>query len=100
VRAKTIDSATVLTIKYGPEVARIIHEIHTGQLSPETLELIAQVQPLVDEILDAIAEEFNSLSVEEQAELIGRITAATTDPLSFRCSRERTFACWSNNHRS
>ena len=74
---QAIDSAAVLTLKYGPEVARIIQEIHAGQLSPETWGLIAQVQPLVDEILDAIAEEFDSLSVEEQAELIGRITTAT-----------------------
>jgi len=74
---QAIDSAAVLTLKYGPEVARIIQEIHAGQLSPETWGLIAQVQPLVDEILDAIAEEFDRLSVEEQAELIGRITTAT-----------------------
>jgi hypothetical protein len=74
---QAIDSAAVLTLKYGPEVARIIQEIHAGQLSPKTWGLIAQVQPLVDEILDAIAEEFDSLSVEEQAELIGRITTAT-----------------------
>jgi hypothetical protein len=74
---QAIDSATVLAIKYGPEVARIMKEIRLGVLSPETRELIAQVQPLVDDILAAIAEEFDSLSAEEQAELIGRITAAT-----------------------
>jgi hypothetical protein len=74
---QSIDSATVLSLKYGPEVARIIQEIRSGELSPETLELIAHVQPLVNEILDGISEEFDSMSAEEQAELIGRITAAT-----------------------
>lgn len=73
---QTIDSVTTMALKYGPVVARIFQELQTGNLSEETEKLLASVQPLIDEIVAAIADEIESMSADDKAELLGRIIGA------------------------
>jgi hypothetical protein len=73
---QAIDGLTVGAMTYGPEVARILGELQSGNYSPETVAAIQTAEALTKSVLNSIADELASKPEAERAHLAGRIAGA------------------------